>query len=329
MSGTIVVVLISAIGAGVASADPLYQLVLDARSANEHLYPFGSMKYRISDLVRPDKRPVSYRAEIRWSGDDAVWSYWISDPDQVHYRDFPSRADGEGESFRAFKKDKKILTYTVLKNTLGITALREPFSVYPYLEVTPKALWSRCCAPSHTESRPWAEMIGPNSPTLSRGGSMAIERVGADLVRQTRSDPDGGRLVITFSLALSGNVVEQRYHAADPAVQSIRTTYAWHKIPDGRSVLDGFLNERMAPGSETKVVASYRMTVDEIDVVKSIVPAMMTYEAFKASLPHDVYVLDRIKNKDYYLNRVVETPSAKFGELAEEIARRGFLQPRR
>jgi len=275
------------------------------------------MTYRVENLIR---KTNTTRAEVRvtWKGEAALWTYRLGSLSDREFSD-----DGEPLSY-AFRNQKIFCVYFPRLNTLyvnpndaGVT-----YATEVYLEVIPPGSWFGCYPPHHVGRSMWAEMIGPGSRAMRPGASVTVGRDG-DVVRQVRTDPEGGTMTTDFSLKWDGNVIRNDY-AGDPQ-GPLELEYEWMRSPTGRCLLKRYEMRRHAPDRGSSVVERYSIEVESVNLERPVGSSQCSFEALMSLLPHDVYVVDYVEDKHYFPNTRVGVLDEELGKLAEVVASQGFL----
>lgn len=298
-------------------------------------------------FLRANEPEMCVSSSIEWKGGDYLELVDVYDPRNRFFQR-EERPRDEGVQGRAgateehkdgcvlfrpntVPKDQYMLNkegyffFSAQQNTLHVYPPVEPESQF-FLNFTPNAVWLNCCPPNTNtmRGRPWIHLIGkhPSLPT-KHASTFTIVTIDGDVIRQTRSDPDGPVLEIDFSLKHHGNVISFKYSTAGTnrrfAVK--RGVYAWRPLASN-FVLDNMEVTSFADNAETEVVERYRLKVLSCEIGPPQRP--ITKSTLLKLIPGDSTIEDHVTNKIVRRRKSIGTEELK--RLTPKLKEKGFAK---
>lgn len=303
-------------------ADQWVEILRNAQVANATLLERGSGAGRLTIRRDAGRPPVQVSARFCWKGGDFWADVSVEDPlgEIYGFRDEAGRPVTRNR-FVYLRSGDTYYSHNPDLRYLSIMRWEDYRNAFLWMH--PDALWSRCCPPHGAGGTPWHEMLGIPSGGSMESTSLEFEQVERGKVRQTRRDPDGGRLEVVYSLENAGLPVTLDYSPPAGSRDVQRGEYAWSKL--GPAVVlrtckyerTMFLDDRL----ETR---TYEYALDEVRLGGAD-DEKLDPRGFLSRLPRGTKVGDRIAGRTYRIGGS-EEDDRRSARLVEQIRQRGFAK---
>jgi hypothetical protein len=299
-------------------------LLRDAQATNQALLQHGAATMDIRFTPGIGTEDIHILCEVVWAKDKFLQKFKLhGPPGEVLGREDTKKPLEEQQYDEILNTGKETLWYVPTQKLVHIHNIADKQPTDPLLHLNPMDLWMKCCPPQGAGGRPWREMIGLTAVGKDGARSeLEFKQLEGGLVKQTRRDPGGGVMEMTFSMDQGGNVVETSYTHPDASRGYSKGFYKWRRV--GKAfILESCSIDKKFSDAEAKLLnvaapQKYSLNVREANI-GPVDDKIFSKARFLATLPVDTKVLDHVKNTSYPVRPKALPTEDQFRSLSEEL----------